>query len=552
MENESRHTMTMDEAAQVRYSYNGQESYLTEEMLRSAQRNAEQKVRVEENIDRLKTALSALSVDTEQYKSVLKTIESLESEKKEIRDQQTAHLKRTGTPYTKMSDALNNEILSPLVSFLESYFKKKKEAKAIYTDIMMKRIGQDFYDALSERNFPKLLEAAGKSGAEVTVTNPNEGKEALVMIYQSEGRWNGQVFKSQEEVNRYIEETFRGKGVTPFNTTFYRTNLTLSAEIEAKLAVTQDMKAYMDTLEGAEKIAEQTNEGTLKQENNENKGAKMIEDYNAKTKETLLRYAVTPQMRKAIEATNFKQLAARGVCLWNASEESLRKLANGGMTDLVDGVAKDADGRIRRLKCKVKIYQTESGYAVCAFDCLRKPGIPEKIAGVQLSEAQKEEIKRKGSLRQPVAVEMGGREMLLMPYLDRETNQVFLRDYRKLEIERNYKGQTIDENKKERLIHGEIVEMENLTDKQGQRYSGYVKINPMTGKIEEYVKPSNPYRRQVAANNNGERTADLGHDKDTVLKSGQTRNDDPKTTVRRDTDKENKKTTKTTRRITGR
>lgn len=544
---EQKSTFTVQENGGVRFTYNGKECILTPEVLRNSQKMARERITCDEGIKKLESALEQLTDNAEASDLIKEKIGELKESKEKIRKQQTDYLKSHGTPSTRISDSMNNEIMTPVLSFFEAYFKKKAEAKAIYTDIMISDIGEDFYEALRENQPVKLLGCMERQGAEIVRYQGNEENDRMVMLAQRDGEWSAAVFSSENEAKEHIKRNYIDPGINPEKTIFYSINSqNLTEELKNRLMSEKNKKEVMDNASGSKCVA--TFENKRETEKIEKKETPhMIEDYNTQTRTALLRYAETDSMRKAIERTDFTPLAARGVTLWNESEESLRKMANGGTTGMIGEIYRNEEGKVVKGECKIKIYKTENGYRCGIYERHSRPQIPQKIGGHTLTPSEIKMIKEKGSLKSPIRVEMNGREMLLMPYLDRETNHVFMRDMRRLAIDKNYKKAEINKDIRERLIHGEVVKMNNLTDKQGQLYTGYVKINPMTGKIEEYVKPSADYERQVRANNHGERTSDLQNDKDTVLKSGQQRNDDPKPerTIT-DTDKTNKKITKKT------
>ena len=157
---------------------------------------------------------------------------------------------------------------------------------------------------------------------------------------------------------------------------------------------------------------------------------------------------------------------------------------------------------------------------------LEKPNIPNKIFDYTLSEKEKAELLKNGRLSKAITVTVSNQKKTIIPFIDKSTNQLLLCNVDKLKLPNQYKGVELSEKHKQELLKGHTVAVGGLLDNQGVPYNGYARINPANGKIEDIPVANLEHKRQVAANNFGERTDSLSRDKDTTIGRAQQKNND--------------------------
>lgn len=144
---------------------------------------------------------------------------------------------------------------------------------------------------------------------------------------------------------------------------------------------------------------------------------------------------------------------------------------------------------------------------------------------LNLDDRDVENLKRVGVLDHAISYQ--GKDVLI--YKDKETNNFLCVDKDSIKID-NKLHEMLNEKEVRQLKEGIPVHCANLIDKQGQRYNGWVLIDPSTrSAVVSKKKPAfvdNDYKIQVANNNNGQRAESVKDDKDPVLKSKQSKNDD--------------------------
>jgi len=100
-----------------------------------------------------------------------------------------------------------------------------------------------------------------------------------------------------------------------------------------------------------------------------------------------------------------------------------------------------------------------------------------------------------------------------------------------------FRGQKLDDEQYQKFNNGQTIYLDNLIDKKGKKYQGYITFNKETGKtdfsfqnpnkIKEQAKPTEAHKTQTAVNSEGKTNEATKHTKE-PLKSGQKNPDSKK------------------------
>jgi hypothetical protein len=100
-----------------------------------------------------------------------------------------------------------------------------------------------------------------------------------------------------------------------------------------------------------------------------------------------------------------------------------------------------------------------------------------------------------------------------------------------------FRGQKLDDGQYQKLKDGQTIYLDNLVDRKGKKYQGYITFNKETGKtdfsfqnpnkVKEQAKPTEAHKTQTAVNSEGKTNEATKHTKE-PLKSGQKNPDSKK------------------------
>ena len=100
-----------------------------------------------------------------------------------------------------------------------------------------------------------------------------------------------------------------------------------------------------------------------------------------------------------------------------------------------------------------------------------------------------------------------------------------------------FRGQKLDDEQYQKFNNGQTIYLDNLVDKKGKKYQGYITFNKETGKtdfsfqnpnkVKEQAKPTEAHKTQTAVNSEGKTNEATKHVKE-PLKSGQKNPDSKK------------------------
>ncbi len=171
--------------------------------------------------------------------------------------------------------------------------------------------------------------------------------------------------------------------------------------------------------------------------------------------------------------------------------------------------------------------------------------VPDEIKGVVLSEKQKKEIKEGKAVFVEGMTSKKGTDFSAHLQINAEKRGVeFLFNNQQnqsqgVRIPERLGGVELSKEQQENLKAEKAIYVEGLTDKSGQTYSAYIKVNTEKGKLDFFKwnpdkaqekKPDNTHETQVEVNSNGKTNEATKKEKE-PLKKGQTQaSAKPKTT----------------------
>lgn len=181
--------------------------------------------------------------------------------------------------------------------------------------------------------------------------------------------------------------------------------------------------------------------------------------------------------------------------------------------------------------------------------------IPDEIKSVKLDDAQKQTlmegkplhlegmISKKGT-EFDATVQFNADKRYVEFLFDRtnsnsqtQNNQQNTQQTQSQQAPEIFRGQKLDDEQYQKFNNGQTIYLDNLIDKKGKKYQGYITFNKETGKtdfsfqnpnkIKEQAKPTEAHKTQTAVNSEGKTNEATKHTKE-PLKSGQKNPDSKK------------------------
>lgn len=166
--------------------------------------------------------------------------------------------------------------------------------------------------------------------------------------------------------------------------------------------------------------------------------------------------------------------------------------------------------------------------------------IPNEIKGVKLDDRQRQDLMEgrgvylegmtaKSGKPFNATVQISGSERGITFRFDQQQRQSQSQEPNGVRIPNKLGGVQLTDEQRSVLKKGDVIHVENMTDKKGQKYNAYVKVNNEKGKLDFYkwdprqkqgVKADNASATQVDVNNHG-RTNEATKRTDEPMKQGQ-------------------------------
>lgn len=515
----------------------GSMKQLNPEIMKALKQQAKQRVLVTKEIGRCKKALE--SVTDEDEKILLKTqLANAEKFKEDMEHKQKEQLSRLEGAQTPLADATkSNAYVYPIFAFFEAFYASSKKTRLILKEedmlIAPDTLPLDVEKAVKEDakigegktdNLSKVMAQTGGNCTYQECGEDDESRMAVIVLTKGSQKdflplQERQTYESLKDNKAFSDRLLDQDTITIYSIDKkdYLTSagqILLSDDKEKALKECPTVKREQDFTMSAFSPSE---------------GKSQLDKLNDEQREHLMKYYDASKGMINPQRTDFSPLMQKGIDVRRLSEKDCKALLLGSMTSLIPTI-EQRDGQILKGECKVRLGKNDraEGRAVI-IERLQKPLVPTEIFGKRLNDQQRKELQTYGRMSKAIDVVAAGKNMKLLPYIDKDTNQLMMRDMSSVKLPDEFQKKNINIEQKTQLLEGKTVLMSGLQDNMGQTYSGYVRVNPMSGVIESLSQSTIDYSHQVSANNHGERVGDLKYDKDSVLKSGQIRNDDAKT-----------------------
>ena len=181
-----------------------------------------------------------------------------------------------------------------------------------------------------------------------------------------------------------------------------------------------------------------------------------------------------------------KKIDWKSLALFGITQESLKKtgdlekILNGQRSSLVKVEMKNKKGFTVTGQYKISLRQDKNGKIEIAMHGVQKElNVREQYMGDSLNEKERKQLKEKGKLERTIKG-TDGTEYLA--YVDKETKEVCLKNINKIQIPDVIMGTQVSNENKEALKKGKSVNME-LTNESGKKYKGKVSLEPESGKL---------------------------------------------------------------------
>lgn len=449
------------------------------------------------------------------------------------------------TPRAELANSFNNPMVSSIIAMIEGFYRKQKQLRANMPDDRMlvndelKQLMQlpnleDKQNFLNEKDIPSEITTPllGISSSEnmqlATLENQeiaNEQKSLVLLAEDANGIQTAMPILDQEGyLNLINNDQFKSKVEASNKLSLYSVNKEELISNMANISMADDKKAAIEALSSSKLFKTLDKSNYQKQESNP--GINTLDEYNDHISQKLLPYYNSQEHTIDPQKVNWSEVARKGINIEKMSKEDIDRMLSGKPTDLVNTIKKDENGNIIKGQSRLLLNRNEHGViSISTAKVLDKPIIPNNILGTNLSEQQQKDLLKYGRI-EAITVNAQNTKKTIIPFIDKTTNQLMYRDINKIKLPNEYKGIKLNDKHKSKLLTGATVAIAGLLDNQGVPYNGYARINPATGQIESVPVPNIEHRLQVAANNHGNRTESLAHDKDTTIDRAQQKNND--------------------------
>lgn len=449
------------------------------------------------------------------------------------------------TPRAELANSFNNPMVSSIIAMIEGFYRKQKQLRANMPDDRMlvndelKQLMQlpnleDKQNFLNQKDIPSEITtpSLGIGNSEnmqlATLENQeiaNAQKSFVILAEDANGIQTAMPILDQEGyLNLINNDQFKSKVEASNKLSLYSMNKEELISNMANISMADDKKAAIEALSSSK--LHKTLDKSNYQKQKSNQSINTLDEYNDHISQKLLPYYNSQEHTIDPQKVNWSDVARKGINIEKMSKEDIDKMLSGKPTDLVNTIKKDENGNIIKGQSRLLLNRNEHGViSISTAKVLEKPIIPNNILGTNLTEQQKKDLLKYGRI-EAITVNAQNTKKTIIPFIDKTTNQLMYRDINKIKLPNEYKGIKLNDKHKSKLLTGATVAIAGLLDNQGVPYNGYARLNPATGQIESVPVPNIEHRLQVAANNHGNRTESLAHDKDTTIDRAQQKNND--------------------------
>lgn len=177
-----------------------------------------------------------------------------------------------------------------------------------------------------------------------------------------------------------------------------------------------------------------------------------------------------------------------------------------------------------KLEGRLRIVMTEEGPDIRITPVKPALTIPDQVAGIKLSNVEKQQLAQEGALPRPFLIADKGEYVPTYLRVDAQTNTVELWRVRAEQLPTKLLGVDLTKDQQLQLVNGHPVRLSGLLDKQGEAFSATVSISPTrqqfqfanVDRVDLALRPDNEHRTQLAHNNEGAKT-DLTRSQETAI-----------------------------------
>lgn len=177
-----------------------------------------------------------------------------------------------------------------------------------------------------------------------------------------------------------------------------------------------------------------------------------------------------------------------------------------------------------KMEGRLRVVMTEDGPDIRITPTKSALTIPDRIAGILLSNADKEQLALEGALLRPYLIADKGEYIPTYLRVDPQTNTVELWRVRAEQLPTKLLGIDLTNDQQLQLVNGYPVRLRGLIDQQGETFNATVSISPARqqlqftdfSRLDVVLKPDQQYRTQLAHNNEGAKT-DLTRSQETAV-----------------------------------
>ncbi|RXM53024.1 MULTISPECIES: DUF3945 domain-containing protein [unclassified Chryseobacterium] len=218
------------------------------------------------------------------------------------------------------------------------------------------------------------------------------------------------------------------------------------------------------------------------------------------------------------------------------AEDKKNLMENGNMGRVVDLINPKNDEIIPSVISRDRLTNELVAYKV------ENIKIPNEIKGIKLNEEQKQTLIEGQALYLEGMISTKGEPFNARVQFNADKKYVeFLFDHKEhqqqshSEVPRTFRGKDLNEEQYEKFKRGQTIYLDELLDKKGQPYQGYITLNQETGKVDfsfqnpnkvrEQTKPTEGYKTQTAVNSEGRTNETTKNVKEPLLKGQQSPKD---------------------------
>jgi hypothetical protein len=180
-----------------------------------------------------------------------------------------------------------------------------------------------------------------------------------------------------------------------------------------------------------------------------------------------------------------------------------------------------------QLEGRLRVVLTETGPELRITPVFSQLTLPDEVGGIQLSQAEKQQLLQEGALPRPLPLPANGAVVPTYLRLDEQTNTLELWQLRPERLPTQLMGVDLTRDQQHQLANGFAVRLSGLLDQQGEPFAATVSVAAGRQALQfqdisrqtVQVRPDGETVQQLALNNDGAKTDQL---RDAEIKTGQT------------------------------